>query len=111
MNEPLYTKVCTACASGTPVLTSSEVAKLATAVPAWVATGNRQMNRDFVFKDFAEALNFMNRVGAIAESEKHHPDIYLHDYKKVTITLSTHAIGGLSENDFIVAAKIDRILI
>ena len=63
----------------------------------------------FVFRDFKEALSFVNKVGRLAETEDHHPDIFLHNYKKVDITLSTHAIGGLSVNDFIMAAKINQL--
>jgi len=67
------------------------------------------MKRTWKFKDFKEALTFVNRVGELAESENHHPDISLHNYRKVTITLWTHVIKGLSENDFIMAAKIDQL--
>lgn len=69
-----------------------------------------RIQRKFVFKDFAEALKFVNKVGHLVESENHHPDIYIHNYKKVDITLSTHAIGGLSTNDFIMAAKINQVI-
>ena len=72
----------------------------------WNETGG-YLQKSFEFKDFKEALAFINKVGAIAESEGHHPDIHLVDYKFVNIDLSTHAIGGLSQNDFIVAAKIN----
>ena len=66
--------------------------------------------REFIFKDFTEAVKFINKVAEIAESEGHHPDINLYSYKKVRIDLSTHAIGGLSGNDFILAAKIDKLI-
>src|SRR3989344_1157457 len=75
----------------------------------WDVVNDKLIEREFKFKDFKEALAFVNKVGAIAESEGHHPDINLHAYKKVLITLSTHAIKGLSENDFILAAKIDLL--
>ena len=68
-----------------------------------------RIQRKFIFKNFQEALDFVNKVGKLAESEDHHPDIFIHNYKKVDITLSTHAIGGLSINDFILAAKINQI--
>ncbi len=64
---------------------------------------------DMKFKDFAEAMRFINRVASAAEKEGHHPDILLHDWNKVRLTLSTHAIKGLSINDFILAAKINSI--
>ena len=67
------------------------------------------IQRKFIFKDFAEALNFVNKVGRLANAEDHHPDIFIHNYKKVDITLSTHAIGGLSVNDMIMAAKINQL--
>jgi 4a-hydroxytetrahydrobiopterin dehydratase len=60
-------------------------------------------------KDFATSLDFFNRVGTIAEAEDHHPDLHLSGYRNVAIELSTHAVGGLSENDFILAAKIDQL--
>ena len=70
---------------------------------------NKKIRKEFTFKDFKEALVFVNNVGEIAEAEGHHPDIHLTDYKHAAIELSTHATGGLSENDFIVAAKIDAL--
>lgn len=68
-----------------------------------------RIQRKFAFKNFMEAVNFVNKVARLAESEGHHPDLFLHNYKKLDITLSTHAIGGLSENDFIMAAKINQL--
>ena len=75
----------------------------------YLVTEAKEIERTFDFKDFSEAMTFVNTVAAIAEEQGHHPDIRIFSYKKVTITLSTHAIGGLSINDFIVAAKIDAI--
>ncbi|HVS79824.1 MAG TPA: 4a-hydroxytetrahydrobiopterin dehydratase [Candidatus Paceibacterota bacterium] len=75
----------------------------------WKLVDNKEIRKEFAFKDFPEALAFVNKVGAIAETEGHHPNIFLHDWNKVDLTLSTHAIGGLSENDFILAAKIDTL--
>jgi 4a-hydroxytetrahydrobiopterin dehydratase len=78
-------------------------------VKDWVLSQDaKSISKKFEFKNFAEALAFVNKVGAIAESEGHHPDIEL-GWGKVNITLTTHAIGGLSQNDFIVAAKINNI--
>lgn len=76
--------------------------------PGWELKEDK-IERKFEFKDFKEAMAFVNKVADIAESEGHHPDIEI-KYNKVEIELSTHAIDGLSENDFIVAAKIDRVL-
>ena len=69
-----------------------------------------KISREFEFKDFVEALEFVNRVGDLAEMEGHHPDILIHSWNKVLITLYTHSIGGLSENDYILAAKINQIM-
>ncbi len=68
-----------------------------------------KIQRKFVFKDFNEALEFVNKVGRLAESENHHPDIFIHNYRRVTLTLTTHSIKGLSENDYIMAAKINQL--
>jgi 4a-hydroxytetrahydrobiopterin dehydratase len=67
------------------------------------------LEREFAFDDFEEAMDFVNDVAAIAEDEEHHPDIHIY-YNKVTLELSTHNIGGLSRNDFVVAAKIDQLV-
>lgn len=75
----------------------------------WNLDGDSRLERTFLFKNFQEALNFVNKVGAVAESEGHHPNIHLFDYKKVKIELYTHSIGGLSENDFILAARINEL--
>ena len=69
-----------------------------------------KISREFKFKDFVEALEFVNKVGDLAETEGHHPDILMHSWNKVVVTLYTHSIGGLSENDYILAAKINTIL-
>ncbi len=69
-----------------------------------------KISREFVFKDFVEALEFVNRVGDLAEMEGHHPDILIHSWNKVLITLYTHSVKGLSENDYILAAKINEII-
>lgn len=69
-----------------------------------------KISREFKFKDFVEALDFVNKVGDLAETEGHHPDILMHSWNKVAVTLYTHSIGGLSENDYILAAKINTIL-
>jgi len=68
-----------------------------------------KISREFKFKDFVEALEFVNRVGDLAETEGHHPDILMHSWNKVVVTLYTHSIGGLSENDYILAAKINEV--
>jgi 4a-hydroxytetrahydrobiopterin dehydratase len=106
----LTNKKCVACEGGIPPMTKEEIDVLKPQVPEWfVSDDGRFINREFVFKDFKEALSFANKVGELAESEGHHPDLFIHDYKKLAITLTTNAIKGLSENDFILAAKIDTL--
>jgi 4a-hydroxytetrahydrobiopterin dehydratase len=77
-------------------------------LPDWSLTGGR-IHRELKFKDFAAALRFVNRVGALAESEGHHPDILIHSWNRVRLSLRTDAIQALSDNDFILAARIDRL--
>jgi 4a-hydroxytetrahydrobiopterin dehydratase len=105
----LAEKSCTACRGGTPPLTRDEAAGFVGDIPGWSleADGTR-IERGFKFKNFAGALAFVNRVGEIAEEEGHHPDVaFGWGYAKVT--LYTHKIRGLHENDFIMAAKINRL--
>jgi 4a-hydroxytetrahydrobiopterin dehydratase len=109
MREELLKKRCVPCEGGALPFSQSDTIERLAEFPLWKPVG-KTIEREFIFKNFAQALNFINKVGAIAEEEDHHPDINLHDYKKVTITLSTHAISGLSENDFILAAKIEAII-
>ncbi len=73
------------------------------------AKGIPQITKEYKFDDFKEALAFVNKVAELAEQEGHHPNIIIHDYRKVKISLYTHAIKGLHENDFILAAKIDEL--
>lgn len=73
-----------------------------------LAADSKKISRDFVFNDFKEAMVFVNNVAEIAEGEGHHPDIYVW-WNKVTLTLSTHAVGGLTTNDFIIAAKVNDL--
>ncbi|HEX4497845.1 MAG TPA: 4a-hydroxytetrahydrobiopterin dehydratase [Thermoanaerobaculia bacterium] len=74
----------------------------------WTSPNEHHLEKEFRFKDFREALDFVNRLGEIAEKEGHHPDIFL-AWGKVKVTLWTHSVGGLSENDFILAAKADEV--
>lgn len=107
----LTKKHCVPCERGDPPLPSSEEDKLKVQVPDWslLRDGEHKLRRQFKFKTFMDAIGFVNKVAKIAEEEGHHPDIYVF-YNKVQLDLFTHAVGGLSENDFIVAAKIDRVL-
>jgi 4a-hydroxytetrahydrobiopterin dehydratase len=106
----LSTKKCRPCEGGMPPLSADEVAAMLKQVPEWRLTPDGQrIRREWRVKDFVTGLNFFNRIGRIAEDEDHHPDLHLVGYRNVAIELWTHAIGGLSENDFILAAKIDQL--
>ncbi len=104
----LANKKCVPCEGGTAPLDDSAVKIYAAEFPSWQVVENKKIRKDFQFKDFLEAMQFVNKVADIAEAEQHHPDISIF-YNKVSLELSTHAIGGLSENDFILAAKVDRL--
>ena len=88
-------------------MSEKEVKAMLEEVKGWEWKGNK-IRKVYKFKDFSESMKFVNKVADLAEEEGHHPDILI-SWNKVTLTLTTHAIGGLSENDFILAAKIDRI--
>jgi 4a-hydroxytetrahydrobiopterin dehydratase len=103
-------KHCRACESGVPVLHTEQVYEHLRALPQWRRSDDgRRIRREWRVKDFVTALDFFARVGQVAESEDHHPDLHLTGYRNVAIELSTHAVGGLTENDFILAAKIDQL--
>jgi len=104
--EPLTQRSCVACRSDTPTLTLEEITRLQPQIPQWVVEENRRLRHTFRFQDFVTALAFVNQIGALAEEEGHHPDLYL-AWGKVGVVLWTHKIGGLSDNDFIMAAKTD----
>ena len=107
--DNLAQKKCVPCEGGIEPLGRSEIANYLEHVPRWEAAEDKKIERSYAMRDFAEALRFVNEIGRIAEEEGHHPDICIHNWNKVRITLWTHAIGGLSINDFIMAGKIDRI--
>jgi 4a-hydroxytetrahydrobiopterin dehydratase len=108
MNE-LAKKKCVPCEGNVPPLTKAEAEDLLKELNDWSLIDDAHLlARSFRFKDFAHTMKFVNKVAAIAEEEGHHPDLTV-SYDTVTIELMTHAIGGLSENDFIVAAKIDEL--
>lgn len=105
----LVEQKCVACEGGVIPFDKEEADILLNQIPGWILSDNsKSISRKYVFKNFKEALAFVNKVGEIAESEGHHPEIHLTDYKNVEISLTTHAIDGLSNNDFILAAKIDK---
>ena len=103
----LAKKKCVPCEGGTVPLTSEQVEALLKKVSGWQLSKNR-IQRELKFKDFKSAMRFVNQMAEIAEAEGHHPDFTVH-YNQVFIEIWTHAISGLSENDFILAAKIDSI--
>lgn len=106
--EDLTQKLCKACEGGDPPLSEEQSNEYLKQVKEWNIKLNKFLKKKFQFKNFKEALGFVNKIGEIAEKEGHHPDIKF-GWGYVNIELSTHAIKGLSENDFIIAAKIDQI--
>ena len=104
----LAEKHCVPCRGGTPPLTGEALEAMKSQVAGWEAVNGHHLTRSFDFPDFRTALDFVNRIGATAEEEGHHPDIYL-AWGKVGVTTWTHKIDGLTESDFILAAKIDRL--
>lgn len=105
----LAEKTCVPCRGGVPPLGSAEIAKLHSELNNdWNVVAEHHLQKEYKFPDFRTALDFTNQVGAIAEEQGHHPDIYL-AWGRVEITIWTHKIDGLHESDFILAAKIDRI--
>jgi 4a-hydroxytetrahydrobiopterin dehydratase len=107
--EALTAKHCVPCEGGIPALTAEEIAPLMTQIDGWAVDGEKKLTKTYTFPDFVQALAFVNRAGAVAEEEGHHPDLFL-TWGKVGVELTTHAIGGLSENDFILAARLDKAL-
>ena len=103
----LTEKKCKPCEGGVPSLTEDQANELLKQIPEWTIKDGH-VYRQFKFKDFKEAISFVNKVAEIAEQEQHHPNIKI-NYNKVSIELYTHAINGLSENDFILPAKINNI--
>lgn len=99
---------CVRCTEGAVPLSRMEAEELAKEIPSWILKDNA-IEREFIFKDFRAAIDFVDKVAEIAEAEGHHPDISI-NYNKVLLKLWTHKIGGLSRNDFIMAAKVDRVV-
>jgi 4a-hydroxytetrahydrobiopterin dehydratase len=105
----LAAKTCVPCRGGVPPLKGQSLTALHKQVPEWQVINEHHVLRQFKFPDFKQALAFVNQVGELAEEQGHHPDILL-SWGKVEITFWTHKIDGLTESDFIMAAKIDRVL-
>jgi 4a-hydroxytetrahydrobiopterin dehydratase len=111
-NRPMVGRLseqrCTPCTGQTAPLHGDRLHELARQVPQWTLHEQSRISRTFKFADFVSALDFVDQVGELAEEQGHHPDIHL-SWGKVVIELTTHKISGLSENDFIMAAKIDEL--
>ncbi len=108
MSENLASQNCVPCRGGVPPIKGEELRRIQQEVPQWTVVNEHHLTRTFTFPDFKQALDFVNRVGGIAEEQGHHPDILL-AWGKAGITLWTHKIDGLTQSDFIMAAKIDQL--
>jgi len=104
----LTSKHCVPCRGGVPPVQGEELEQLKAQVPGWQVVNGHHLIKTFNFPDFRTALDFVNRAGAVAEEEGHHPDLLL-SWGKVEVRTWTHKIDGLTESDFILAAKIDQI--
>ncbi len=106
----LIKKHCVPCEGGIPPMSEKEEDQYIKEISNWTMSreGTHKINKDFKFKNFKNAMTFVNKVADVAEQEGHHPDICIH-YNRVNLELYTHAISGLHENDFILAAKIDQL--
>jgi 4a-hydroxytetrahydrobiopterin dehydratase len=104
----LAAKKCVPCEGGTPPLEAEKIQEYVKQVEGWEVVENKLVKKTFKLKTFREAIDFVNQVAGLAEEENHHPDIIIR-YSRVTFELTTHAIKGLSENDFIMASKIDLL--
>ena len=108
--DQLVGKRCVPCEGGVPKMTTAEVKKQLKLLTGWTLTEDKlRIRKTWTVKNFLAAMNFFNHVACVSECEGHHPDLHLESYRTVSIEIYTHAIGGLSENDFILAAKIDAL--
>ena len=99
---------CVPCRGGVPPLRGEEIEKLRAQLDAWQVVNEHHLQKTYRFEDFRESLEFVNRIGALAEAQGHHPDICF-GWGKADITIWTHKIDGLTESDFVLAAKIDKL--
>jgi 4a-hydroxytetrahydrobiopterin dehydratase len=109
--QPLSARRCVPCEGGVPPLTEEQVRPLLAQIQGWQveeSNGHQQLVKTFRFSNFVEAVEFVNRITPVAESEGHHPDLLV-SWGQVRVQLWTHAAGGLTENDFILAAKLDEV--
>lgn len=112
MDEPLSKRACIACRGGVPPLKGEKlkgwVGRLEKEAPGWTVVHSHHLRKEFTFPDFKSALVFVNKIGALAEEQGHHPDLHL-SWGKVVVETYTHKINGLFDSDFILAAKIERL--
>lgn len=106
----LTRKRCKPCEGAAEPLPLSAAQQLLRELDGWELVDGPRLRKTVTCKDFLDAIHLMQRIAPVAEAEDHHPDLHLTGYRRLTIELSTHAIGGLSENDFILAAKIEPLL-
>ncbi len=106
--DELASKDCVPCRGGVPPLKGADLEELHRQVPAWDLVEEHHLRREFRFKNFREALDFVNQVGELAEEQGHHPDIAF-GWGRAELTIFTHKIDGLTESDFVFAAKVDRL--
>jgi 4a-hydroxytetrahydrobiopterin dehydratase len=99
---------CVPCRGGVPPLTGEALGRFAQLLPTWKVVADHHLEKAYSFPDFVGALAFVNRIGALAEAQGHHPDLAL-SWGRVVVTLWTHKIDGLTESDFVLAAKIDEL--
>ena len=108
--DQLVAKHCVPCEGGVPKYSAAEAAEQIKKLEGWKLVNNSErIRREWTVKNFMAGIEFFTAVAKVAEAEQHHPDLHLEGYRNVSIEIYTHAIGGLSENDFILAAKIDEI--
>ena len=109
-DAPLAQRRCKPCEGGVEPLPPSAAKMLLQDLPGWDLVDGTAIRKTVTCKNFVDAVRLIDRIAPVAEAEDHHPDLHLTRYKRLAIELSTHAIGGLSQNDFILAAKIDELL-
>ena len=107
---PLAQRTCKPCEGGAEPLPESAARALLQELKDWQLIAGKFLQKAVVCKDFLDAVRLIQRIAEVAEAEDHHPNLHLTNYRRLAIELTTHAVGGLSENDFILAAKIDQVL-